>query len=197
MKTNITPTLMALMMLLAFSCGSPCNDDGTSQTITQDKFDEGYTLYIPFNGYDTLHFLRNGKDTILLVGKGKKEYFEEVFRGDGDCQVKYRLLHQTVDFYSQAYNLKFTAHYFKYSETTAFRDFYEVKMNDVPIIKPVDAFLTTLNPRITINILGKHYDRVLAISNNMKDSVYLGVGSNPQKRIIRVLQKGDVYEVIP
>ena len=82
MKTKTTPPLIALMLMLAFSCGSPCNEDGTSQTITEDRF-LGYSIYMPYSGYDTLRYLRNGKDTIVLIGKGKKEYFEEVFRGGG------------------------------------------------------------------------------------------------------------------
>jgi hypothetical protein len=56
--------------------------DGTSGTVTEDRFDV-YNVYMPYNGYDTLNFLRNSKDTIVLIGNGKKEYFEEVFRGGG------------------------------------------------------------------------------------------------------------------
>jgi hypothetical protein len=195
MKT--TPTLLALMMLLAFSCGSPCKEDGTSNTVNEDKFSIPYSVYMPYSGYDTLHFLRNGKDTIVLIGNGKKEYIEEVFRGDGDCLVKYRLLHQTLDFYSQAHNLKFTAHYFKYSETTAFRDFYEAKMNDVPIIKPVPAFLTSDGTKTTMFVLGVEHRAVFPISNTSNDSIYIAFPPNPRTKVVRIKHQNDIYEVLP
>ena len=70
-------------------------------------------------------------------------------------------------------------------------------MNDVPIIKPVPAGESSSNPRISLNILGQQYDHVIAISNNNIDSIYLGAGSNPKKRIIRIKYQHEIFEVIP
>ena len=111
--------------------------------------------------------------------------------------MKYRLLNHTLDFYSQAYNLKFTAHYFRYSESTAFRDFYEAKMNDIPIIKPVDAFLTMSGKnKPTLYVLGVEHKSVLSISNYREDSIYIGGHVDPTK-IVRIKHLNDVYEILP
>ena len=83
MKTSICVTLFILITTIAFSCGSPCKEDGTSNTVNEDKFSISYSVYMPYTGHVTLRFLRNNKDTIVLIGNGKKEYFEEVFRGGG------------------------------------------------------------------------------------------------------------------
>jgi hypothetical protein len=102
-----------------------------------------------------------------------------------------------LDFYSQTYNLKFTAHYFKYSETTAFRDFYEAKMNDVPIIKPVDAYLAASGKNYpSLYVLGVEHKAVMSISNNGEDSIYIGGHVDPTK-IVRIKHKNDVYEILP
>jgi len=119
------------------------------------------------------------------------------YLGGGDCLVKYRLLHQTLDFYSQAYNLKFTTHYFKYSEATEFRDFYEAKMDDVPIIKPVNAFFAMSGKnKPSLYVLGVEHKSVFSISNNSDDSIYIGGNVDPTK-IVRIKQQNDIYELLP
>ncbi len=182
-------------MLLAFSCGSPCDD---AQVITKDQFTDTYPVYMPYKGYDTLAFLKNSKDTIMLINNhGRNEFFETVYVGQGECSVKHRLKHHVYDFYSQTNNLKFTAHYFIYTENQGFIDMYEAKINDAPIIKPVSAFLTLTGSKTTIFVLGVKYDYVFSISNMPNDSLYFGGGINPAKKIIRIKHQNDIYEVLP
>jgi hypothetical protein len=192
MKT--TPTLMALL-LLAFSCGSPCDD---AQVITKDQFSIIYSGYIPYKGYDTLTFLKNSKDTIMLINNhGRNEFYETVYVGQGECSVKHRLKHHVYDFYSQTNNLKFTAHYFIYTENQGFIDMYEAKINDAPIIKPVDANLAVSGTPIpTMLVLGVEHYSVFFFTNIGNDSLYIRGDADPTK-IVRIKHLNDVYEILP
>ena len=102
-----------------------------------------------------------------------------------------------MDFYSQAYNLKFTAHYFRYSEATEFVDYYETKMNDISIINPVIAFFAMSGKnKPSLYVLGVEHKSVFSISNNSEDSIYIGGHVDPTK-IVRIKHKNDVYEILP
>jgi hypothetical protein len=182
-------------MMLAFSCGGPCDD---AQVITKDQFTDTYPVYIPYKGYDTLTFLKNSKDTIMLINNnGRNEFYETVYVGQGECSVKHRLKHHVYDFYSQTNNLKFTAHYFIYTENQGFIDMYEAKINDAPIIKPVDAFMSASSSnKPSMIVLGINHKSVFSISNIGEDSIYIGGDTDPTK-IVRIKHLNDVYEILP
>jgi hypothetical protein len=199
MKTNITTTLMALMMLLAFSCGSPCDEDGTSGTETKDFNQLDYSRVMPFDGSETLNFLKNGKDTIVYKAHNKEVFYNEVFRGDGDCLIKYRLLNHKMYFIDLQNESKLFIHYYTYSETNAFQDYFIFGINDNSQFGPYSTF-SYFNgyPIANIDVLGVQYT-VKQHSNVSLDSIYWQSNKNAQssKRFVRIKHNNNVYEVLP
>ncbi|MEI6595533.1 MAG: hypothetical protein WCO28_08210 [Bacteroidota bacterium] len=192
--TFIIFPLIAFQILIFCSC-SKCGDE---QVVTEDRFSDSYQVFMPFTGTDTLRFLKNGKDTVMFLGKGKEIFYNEVERGGGDCAIKYRLLNHKINFTSSNTGENLSVYYYKYSETNAFRDFFEIHFNSVLNIGPNEAVFTLITssiPRLTISVLGITYNSALPLIAG-SDTIYIGF-KGTSNSFIRIRQQNNIYELIP
>jgi hypothetical protein len=152
---------------------------------------------MPFNGTETIHYIKNSHDSILLIGSGKQIFYNDVERGGGDCAIKYHLLNHTVVFQTVSKSESLNIHYYRYSETNDFRDFFTLQFQDLNFgPQDVDAMYSASgNQLITLNVLGKQYNSVLPLSSG-NDTVYLS-GTDALHQIIRIKYQNNIYEVLP
>jgi hypothetical protein len=183
-------------VLMISCCQSPCDDN---RHIDKDQFSIFYPGYVPFSGIDTLLFLKNGTDTITYIGQGKNIYFQEVNRPDNDCSVKYRLLNHSITFKNKFNINDLYVHYYIYSETNAWRDFYEWQFSNIKI-GPNEAFSSSRHTT-TMQILGRTYQYIEGVTSNTNqdDSLYFNynLDDEPEVHIVRIKNGMDIYEVIP
>ncbi|MFZ4797405.1 MAG: hypothetical protein ACOYMA_07905 [Bacteroidia bacterium] len=70
---KLLSVLSLFMLIIGCSKKNPCNDY-TSQTFKYSLSDSTKTQ-IPYTGSETLTFISNQGDTVILVGQGKNNYF--------------------------------------------------------------------------------------------------------------------------
>lgn len=194
--TNFFYLIVFTLFIAKFiSCGKKCDP---VQVVTEDRFGIGYPGIMPFTGTDTLIFLKNSMDTVKLYGSGKEVFFVDAFRGGGDCEVHYKLLNHNIDFKKITGQKFLNIHYYKYSETNAFRDFFTTTFDNSLMIGPMDVnklYSSSSTKLIKLRVLGIEYPNVLPLNQNA-DTIYL-MGPDPKHQIVRVKNGNDIYEAIP
>lgn len=89
MKANLFNFLFLTSITLLASCGdeSSCGDNVPTYETYNLSADE--KSKVPYTGTDTLIFVSNTNDTAILIGQGKKVYYEEqlIDAGPPDCST--------------------------------------------------------------------------------------------------------------
>jgi hypothetical protein len=184
------------MWCLLFGC--KCNNCDDVPTETEDRFYPNiYRNLMPFSGSEKLYYKKNGTDTIAFIGSGKQVYYNEVTRGGGNCPITYRLLNHKLNFVSsQLGNIQFW--YYRYSETNAFDDYYELYVNEsttgrLLVLDMYDG------KAITLKVNGIDYPVTKPMKLGQMDSVYINFSDTDaiKYKILRFRYHNDVYEVLP
>jgi hypothetical protein len=81
MKTTYSQFLLCCMILCGLFTLSNCKDDCAEKKIPLKDLQ----LYVPYNGNDTLRFLRNSTDTQIFVGQGLERFYVTTKKQEDDA----------------------------------------------------------------------------------------------------------------
>ncbi len=193
-KHKFYPTLFLFVCVLMFYSCKKCDQIAE---YTESNFTAAYPPIMPYVGNETLIFLKNNKDSIRFIGQGKQLFFNTVYRGGGDCEIKYNLLNHLLVFKNQNATDDITFWYYLYSETNNFQDYFEIDFGPMKVGPYMAGSQGSYF--INLNVLGVNYPYVHPYKINSSDSIYITFSPlvNSMKRILRIKSQNNIYEILP
>ena len=175
---------LILITVVISSCKQECKE-ATNPPRTVSKTNE--SLYLPYVGNETLKFLKNGSDTIILNSQGKKTEYQYTSTQE-DCPTKIPLENKYITFIDNANTIGFLIQLYI---TSTFSTYCIMKINNKVVYN--DHIASLSGSSSTLQVLNVNYDEVHYIG----DSNTVLYFQFTYKGIVKFKYYNDIYELIP